>query len=461
MLKPASPIRCPIAYEFDGYHLDARQRRLARGGRCVALFPKALDTLTLLLDRQGETLAKDFMLRSLWPGVVVQENSLARAISDVRRALADATPARRYIITLPRRGYMFAGDVSVKKTYGPNESERSTVSRERSAEGHRDLSLGRLFENKRTSASVLRAIAHFERAIAADPSDAEAHAALARAYNSLSVHSAITGGLRPHEFRPKARAAALAALARPNPPVDAYTALASVQFFYEWDFAAALTTYRRARQVDPRNAEVRHSHAVALSMLGRHEEALREIELARALDPVSLIINANVGFLLYHAGRYREAVNELRGALLLDPHFSVAHHRLGLAYEALAMYQEAEAEFAAMAPTEADPLGLSSLAYLCAISGRETRARRLLGRLLRASRERYVPASYIAQAYAGLNDRDAAFGHLERAFDERAAMLVGIQSNRRWSHLRSDPRFEALVQRVGLTAFDSARRAQS
>ena len=212
--------------------------------------------------------------------------------------------------------------------------------------------------------------------------------------------------------------------------------------------------YRRALELDSDSAETHHSYAVALSMLGRHEDAWREIMNARALDPVSLIINANVGFLRYHAGRYKEALEELRGAISLDPHFPVARHRLGLTYEALGRYEEAEQEFASMAPSDADQLGWSSLAYLHATSGRIALARDLLDRLLGVAQVRYVPASFIAQAYAGLGDDDAAFAHLDRAFEERAPMLVGISFNRRWARLRSDPRFEALVRRVASAARD-------
>jgi DNA-binding winged helix-turn-helix (wHTH) protein/Flp pilus assembly protein TadD len=452
MLKETHENSPAARYEFDRYEVDTSQRRLERDGRPVPLFPKALDTLILLLERQGETLSKDFMLRSLWPGVVVQENSLARAISDVRKALDDDDANRRYIITVPRRGYMFAADIAVRAQYDVAGRARAAQRSTADPEAYRELALGRLFESKRTSESMQRAIQHFERALGADESCAEACAGLARAYNALSVHSASTGGLSPHETRPKARAAALKALAFPDPPVEAYVALASVKFFYEWDFAEAESMYQRALQIDADCAETHHSYAIALSTLGRHEEAWREIMRARALDPVSLIINANVGFVLYLAGRYRDALEELRGAILLDPHFPVARHRLGLAYEALGMPEEAEAEFAAMAPSEADQLGWSSLAYLYAMWGRTVQARELLERLLRVAQVRYVPPSFIAQAYVGLGEDDAAFAHLERAFAERAPMLVGIGLNRRWARLRSNPRFEALVRRVGSVA---------
>lgn len=450
MLKAAADQGRATAYEFGAYYLDVVQRRLLRGGRAVAMFPKSLDTLALLLERQGQLLSKDFMLRQLWPGVVVQENSLPRAICDVRKALEDNASDHRYVITVPRRGYLFAADVPVRVHFGAATQDAGAPRVYGNADVKRELALGRHFEGKRTAAGVRRAIEHFERAIAADERCAQAHAAIARAYNTLSVHSAVTGGLPAHETRPKARAAALRALALPDAPVDALVALASVQFFYDWDFDAGERTFERAVQADPDNAEARHVHAVALSMLGRHEEAWCEIQRARALEPVSLIINANVGFVLYYAGRYAEAVEELAGAVSLDPHFAVARHRLGLVYEALAEYEKAEVEFNAMAPSESEPLGWSSLAYLYAISGRAAAARGLVDRLLALAQRRYVSPWFIAQAYAGLGDHDAALAYLERAFDERSTLLVGVHSSPRWARLRGEPRFEDLVRRVGL-----------
>src|SRR6185436_3462689 len=102
----------PVIYEFAGRRLDPGRRQLTHGGKPVALFPRCLDALVLLVERRGELLDKDFLLRTLWPDVVVDENSLAKVISDIRRALGE-TRDSSCIETVPRRGYRFVARVAV------------------------------------------------------------------------------------------------------------------------------------------------------------------------------------------------------------------------------------------------------------------------------------------------------------------------------------------------------------
>jgi DNA-binding winged helix-turn-helix (wHTH) protein/tetratricopeptide (TPR) repeat protein len=114
-----------VIYEFAGRRLDPVRRQLSHGGKPVALFPRCLDALLLLVERRGELLDKDFLLQALWPDVVVEENSLAKVISDIRRALGE-TRDGGCIETVPRRGYRFVAPVAVLRTSGstPVASER-------------------------------------------------------------------------------------------------------------------------------------------------------------------------------------------------------------------------------------------------------------------------------------------------------------------------------------------------
>lgn len=104
-----------VIYEFAGRRLDPGRRQLTHGGKPVALFPRCLDALVLLVERRGELLDKDFLLRTLWPDVVVDENSLAKVISDIRRALGE-TRDSSCIETVPRRGYRFVARVAVLRS---------------------------------------------------------------------------------------------------------------------------------------------------------------------------------------------------------------------------------------------------------------------------------------------------------------------------------------------------------
>ena len=102
-----------LIYEFAGRRLDPARRQLTHAGRAVALFPRCFDALVLLVERRGELLDKDFLLEALWPGVVVDENSLAKVISELRRVLGEGPREGGCIATIPRRGYRFAAEVAV------------------------------------------------------------------------------------------------------------------------------------------------------------------------------------------------------------------------------------------------------------------------------------------------------------------------------------------------------------
>src|SRR5712691_5554 len=99
------------SYEFGPFRLDSAERRLMRNGEPVALAPKVLDTLLALVESPGRLLPKDELISGLWPDTFVEEVTLARNISDLRKALGEASKEQRYIETVPKRGYRFVAEV--------------------------------------------------------------------------------------------------------------------------------------------------------------------------------------------------------------------------------------------------------------------------------------------------------------------------------------------------------------
>src|SRR5882757_226431 len=101
-------------YEFGEFTLESGQRRLLRrdSGEPIALTAKAFDALLHLIEHRGETVDKDKLLDAVWPGVVVEENSLTQIVSTLRQILGETRAENRYIATVPRRGYRFVGEVS-------------------------------------------------------------------------------------------------------------------------------------------------------------------------------------------------------------------------------------------------------------------------------------------------------------------------------------------------------------
>jgi DNA-binding winged helix-turn-helix (wHTH) protein len=108
----------PVVYEFAGFRLDLARRVLERDGVAVVLYPRAFDALAMLVQHRGSLLTKELLLQRLWPGTVVEDNSLARVISDLRKALGDAS---RCIVTAARRGYRFEADVRLSQPQRADE----------------------------------------------------------------------------------------------------------------------------------------------------------------------------------------------------------------------------------------------------------------------------------------------------------------------------------------------------
>ncbi len=306
---------------------------------------------------------------------------------------------------------------------------------------------GRFYWNKRTPDSLRRGIDYFTQAIAADPGYALAYAGLADSYNILASYSASA----PDEAFPKAQAAAARALQLDERLPEAHASMAFVTFGYEWDFAKADREFKRALDLCPGYAVAHQWYAVFLAAMRRMDEAVAEIRRAEQLDPLSLPILATRGWILYLARRYDEARETLRKALELDRDFVLAHRRLGQVYEAGEMFAEARREYERcleLAPGDLETL--SALGHAYAAGGEPDRAREIIARLVDSAKSRYVPSYLIAVIQIGLNDADAAFMWLERAFAERYGFLAYLNVSPVFDPLRQDERLRDLAARVGI-----------
>ena len=391
------------AFEFGPFRLDTGQRLLLRDGVPVALLPKSFDALVALV-RSGGLLEKDALLAAVWPNAVVEENSVAKAISDIRRALGEEPKDQRYIITVPGRGYRFGATVTpigggertpaaavlpfsdlgagpahehlaigladavigrlsrirslvVRPTgsvlrYAAQEkdparaarelhvdfivdgsirrsgdrlrvsvqlvsaatggtlwaaafdehlrdifavedsiasrvavelaprlsgAERQSLSRRETedVEAYQLYLKGRFFWSKRTAEGCHRAIEYFERAIGLDAHYALAHVGVADSWVMLALQVALMRGEAPHETMPKARAAVTQALRIDDALSEAHASLGQISVFYEWDWAAAERAFLRSLDLNPHYLNARHWYAMALSLMQRHDDALR------------------------------------------------------------------------------------------------------------------------------------------------------------------------------------------
>ncbi|HLL77201.1 MAG TPA: tetratricopeptide repeat protein [Pyrinomonadaceae bacterium] len=327
------------------------------------------------------------------------------------------------------------------------DEQRLTKSYATNSEAYQLYLRGRYHVFKLTPPEVNKGIAYFQQAIGIDPSYALAYAGLSDAYRSL----ALGGEMLPSEFLPKAKAAAQRAIEIDDSLSEAHTALGVSIFWYEWDWNASESQYKRALVLNPNDANAHLFYAHLFSNTGRHAEALVEVKRARELDPLSPYVNALEGQFLIHAGRTDEALDRLRKTFELDPNFWMPHLYLSSAYIEKGLYQEAVAEARkARQLSAALTLPVSLESYALAKSGKRGEARALLNELLKLSTERFVPPSHIALAYNGLGEADEAIAWLRRGVEQRDPKMTFLKVEPKWNNLRSDPRFADLMRRVGL-----------
>ncbi|MFN2566009.1 MAG: protein kinase [Gemmatimonadaceae bacterium] len=308
---------------------------------------------------------------------------------------------------------------------------------------------GRYHWNRRTEEALKTAIPYFEQAIAEDRTFALAHAGLGDSYTLLVRY----GALPPREGMPKAKAAALAALAIDSALAEALTTLAYVRLHYDWDRVSAEREFERAVALNPGYATAHQWYARYLTAVGRFDDAVRAVRRAQDLDPLSVIITAAVGYAYYFARDYDRAIAQCRKALEFDPNFSRAHYNLGLVYEQKSMFGEAIAEFqraVALSGNTPTPLYLAALGHAYARSGRRDDASKVLRELGELSKRRYVPPYHTAVVYVGLGETDRMFEWLKKAYDERSEWLVYLHVEPVFDSLRSNPRFADLVRRIGI-----------
>src|SRR5438270_759827 len=306
---------------------------------------------------------------------------------------------------------------------------------------------GRYFWNKRTADGLKVALAYFNQAIDEDPKYAQAYSGLADTYSLLGDWQYAV--MTPKEALPKAKAAAAKALELDSALGEAHNSLAFCLDGFDWDFDSAGKEFRRGIELNPGYATAHHWYAWHLSLWGQYDDAIAEMRKAESLDPLSLIINADLAELLVLAHSYDESIRQSRKTIEMDPNFALAHNQLAQAYLQKHMNDEAVAELQEAAQlSEGSPTFIANLACAYASSGKRSEAIKLLSALKKRSNSIYSHGSEIAVIYAALGDTDQAMNWLEKGFEER--FNPGVLLRPGFDPLRSDPRFQDLLRRIGL-----------
>ncbi len=471
------------SFEFGEFRLEPEKLRLCKGSEVVAMSPKALEILVLLVENRHRTVARDEIMTAVWSDTFVEEGNINFQISNLRKTLGQNGKAEsQYITTIPKSGYRFVADVreSVRTDVGPDGAD--TVSAGFAANANRGFSfvgLGLLIaligggitvasnligrpnvplQSSAVNAELLSTSPEanafyiqgkkvwnsrvfsiqdpgelFLKAIEADPSFARAHLALADTYAFDAT---------PERAE---NAVTKAAELDPNMPgLDATRGF--IRMFHYWDWAGAEELFEKAIARSGSDAKSRHWYGVLLSLTGRNEEAVEQMRAAQMLDPSSMIIAADIGQLYYFAGRNEEAREHLEQVLKIDPRFPMARRYLSNVY--IQSGDEAKA-FEEIQNARQKP---SEVVY----DEREV----FLSKGMRGIWERQAnvmdrtkPGTgyECASVLVRLGRNEEALTELERAMAERDFQLPFINADPVWNGVRSDPRFTAILSAMGLS----------
>jgi TolB-like protein/DNA-binding winged helix-turn-helix (wHTH) protein/Flp pilus assembly protein TadD len=305
---------------------------------------------------------------------------------------------------------------------------------------------GRYFWNKRTADGLSKAIDYFNEAIKRKPDYAQAYAGLADSYALAGDWK--YGLLAPREAYPKAMAAATKAIALDGTLGEAHISLAFCLENFAWDWESAGKEFTRGIELSPRYAIGHEWYGWHLAALGRHDEAIAEVEKAASLDPLSSSIGADLAEEFLVARRFDDAIKQIQMTIILDPFFGPAHYVLGQAFAQKHKYTEAIAELQkAIDLSPGSTAFTANLAYAYAVSGMRDEAEKRLNEMKNRSPQAFSNAPEIAMVYVGLDQKDQAMAWLEKGYAERFSPWVLMRPC--FDPLRSDPGFENLVRRMG------------
>jgi tetratricopeptide (TPR) repeat protein len=304
---------------------------------------------------------------------------------------------------------------------------------------------GRFFWGQRNEAALTKAIVQFESALSLAPHYARAHSGIADCYGLLCWF----GSMPPRESGPRAAAAASRALELDDSISEGHASLALVRFWYEWDWKGAEEEFLRAIELNPSYASARQWYASYLNAMGRLEEAQAQLSRARELDPLSLIISMNAADSFFYGRKFDDAIEHLRALLEHEPNFFPAWYNLGRVYIQKGMHQEAVSSFEKVRDHSGNPQGEPALAHAYALAGKTGAARKMLRQLTEQAGSRITAAPLIAHIHLGLGETEKAMEWLRKGVEERSYWMTMLKVDPVYDPIRSDPRFQALLKRVG------------
>lgn len=486
-------------YEFDTFRVDAAERQLQRAGKLVPLTPKVFDILLVLIENKGQTVEKEELIRKVWADTFVEEGSLNRNISTLRKALGDDSNEQRFIKTLPKRGYRFTANVEeiiedepliIEKntrhqpalngelveteksskfrfsyllafaavligtfvlawTLIPSAKSRIDLSRlsenerqqllkrgSNNLQAYENYVNGRALWHQRSAEGLHQSIIHLEQAINLDPNFALAHAALADAY----AFDTNKRNLAENEANEAIRL---------DPVLgEPHAAIGFMRMFWDWKLKEAQPLFRRAVELSPNYATAHQWYALNLVAGKLGGAALAEMKRAQEIEPNSLAINADLCQIFYFLRKYDEAIAQCRKTLEMDANFLNAHMYLYDIYTINGKHAEAVEEFFKIEQLKSDfsipPVYLDKLRKAYTTGGI---------RAFWQARVEYLeqaPSYKLAQYYARLGEKEKALKSLKESYKHRAFDCLFFATDPVFADLTKERAFSELEIDFGL-----------
>lgn len=409
-------------------------------------------------ERNLKAIGKDLGVATILEGSVRREGSQIRVVAQLIDASSDnhiwaETYDREFTqIFAIQKDLAERIAHSLATTISADEQERLATIPTENLKAY-DLYLkGRYHWNRRLPADLKRGIEYFEQALAEDPRYAKAYAGLADSYIILGDFN-----FRPPvESYPKAKAAATKAIEIDPSLSEAHVSLAYAMTHYDWNWAGAEEEFTDAIALAPNSAQAHSWYALLLAVTGRSEKAVAESRRAQDLDPYSAVVRTDAGLVSYFARQYDVATRQFLEAVQLDPSFVMANIPLGGVYVQKAMYADAIKAFqqlsmaSAFVTSRAHPIPIAALACVYGVSGRKEDAADMIELLEEKSKVEYVSPYWMSVANIGRGDTAAAFDWLEKAWREKDGSMIFINVDPIFDRIRSDARFAALLEKMGL-----------
>ena len=448
------------SYGFGPFTFDSQQLTLRAGREEIRLAPKVLHTLAILVEHSGDLVTKDELMDRLWPDGCVEEGNLTQNIYVLRRTMQaygletaiENVPKRGYRFVAVvrhleaqhqsrrRRGFPFAIAASIAALLVPMLQSPGRTSSALPPDGARLYALGRYYWSLRTTVGLDRALADFEQIVKRYPRSALGYAGLADTYTEM--YDYVCDGAPCTKTIALAQSYAREAVAVDASSSEAHTSAAMGARLFERNIPKSDSEFKRAIELDPRNALAYEWYGNALLARGDLADARRELQSAATLQPVSVATYAWLARDAYYSHRYTEAVAAAHEALAINPHRFETSVLLGLALEMNGNSQAAAGAFERLAHIGVSAHDVQALiAGVYAHAGRRTQAMRMLHEAMRGAPHTSWFTGEVALGYLAAGDERRAAAWLVRLHFQNTMDRRFFAMDPRLDSVRKNARF--------------------